>query len=91
MHREILVNTHEGLRLLSRSIEDYTRDVLIEQLQAGMDTAWWEREDLIHSTTRWLGFRKTGPVIRKALKSAINGAIRRGLLEYEGSRVRRLT
>ena len=51
-----------------------------------MGTAWFEREELIEQTARWLGFRRTGPVIRDTLKSVINGAIRRGLLEYDGPR-----
>ncbi len=90
VRRGILDNSGEGLALLCRSITDYSRDFLIEQLQAGMGTRWFEREDLIEQTARWLGFRRTGPVIRATLKSVINGAIRRSLLESDGPRVRRV-
>lgn len=89
VRRGILENTPEGLRLLCRDITQYQREFLIEQLLAGMGSTWWEREQLIDGTARFLGFRRTGPVIRDTLKSAINGAIRRGMLEHEGTRVRR--
>jgi hypothetical protein len=39
---------------------------------------------------RRLGFARTGNRIRDAFKSAINGAIRRGLLEYDGQLIRRV-
>lgn len=64
-------------------------DHLVEMLVAGMGTRWWDREDIIQATARYLGFRRTGPVILDCLKLAVNGAIRRGLLEYEGNKVRK--
>ncbi len=90
VRRGILENSRQGLELACRSIGDYSRDVLVEQLQAVMGTAWFDREELIEQTARWLGFRRTGRVIRDTLKSVINGAIRRGVLEYDGPRVRRV-
>lgn len=48
------------------------------------------REDAIRAAARWLGFQRTGRAIQEAFKSVINGAIRRGRLEYEGSRIRKL-
>jgi type I restriction enzyme S subunit len=89
VRRGILENTPDGLRLGCRAITEYTRDFLIEQLTAGMGGQWWEREGLIFGTARWLGFRRTGPVIRETLRSAINGAIRRGILESDGPRLRK--
>ena len=70
----------EGLR----KINDYSRDELISALLKGMAKKWWTRDDAIRAATRRLGFRRTGRQIRDAFKSAINGAIRRGLLEYDG-------
>src|SRR5205814_435056 len=67
-----------------RSINDYDRDDLIEALLNAMGRPWVEREDAIRAAARHLGFRRTGSQIRDAFKSAINGAICRGLLEYEG-------
>jgi hypothetical protein len=37
------------------------------------------------AAARHIGFRRTGSAIRAALKSALNGAIRRGLVETSGS------
>ena len=89
VRRGILENTAEGLRLLCRTITDYDRGFLVEQLLAGMTNVWWEQDDLIHSTARWLGFRRTGPVIRDTLNSAIALALRRSLLERDGPRLRK--
>jgi hypothetical protein len=48
-----------------------------------------EREDAIRAATRWLGFQRVGRAIQDAFKSAINGAIRRGRLEKQGSQIRK--
>jgi len=84
VRRGILENRADGLRIHCRNIGEYHLDFLVEQLLAGMGGKWWTRDDLIYGTARWLGFRRTGQVIRDALKSAINAAIRRGLLERDG-------
>ena len=43
----------------------------------------YEREDVIHALARYLGFVRVTDTIREPIKSAINSAIRRGLLAYE--------
>ncbi|CAN5478777.1 hypothetical protein BH20ACI3_BH20ACI3_02160 [soil metagenome] len=73
-----------------RTINDYSRDELVNALLKGMGKKWWTRDDAIRDAARRLGFRRTGRQIRDAFKSAINGAIRRGLLEYEGDMIRRV-
>jgi type I restriction enzyme S subunit len=90
VRRGILENTPDGLRLLCRTIADYDRDFLLQQLTAAMGTTWWDREDLVSATARWLGFRRTGAVIQETLKATISLAIRRGLLESDGPRVRKV-
>jgi hypothetical protein len=45
----------------------------------------YEREDVIHALARYLGFVRVTDTIRQPIKSAINSAIRQGLLGYEGS------
>ena len=90
VRRGILENTNGELQLLCRGIGDYTRDHLVNMLMSEIGGGWWDRDELIRSTAHHLGFRRTGSEIRKALRSAINGAIRRGLLEYDGDRVRKL-
>src|SRR5439155_3327188 len=74
----------DGLSLASRTIDGYAREHLSEMLLAGMGTAWWEREELIRQSARWLGFQRTGTAITEAFKSVINSAIRREVLESDG-------
>ena len=89
VRRDILIRAAEGLSAKTRSIDDYQLDDLVNHVTAYMGGTWWEREELVRATARYLGFRRTGDRIVKAFKSAINAAIRRNLLEYEGSRVRK--
>ena len=89
VRRGVLENAPQGLRIAGRKLSDYTRDHLIAMLLADAGQGWWERDDLIRATARYLGFRRTGSEIKTALKSAINGAIRRDLLEPDGTRVRK--
>ena len=46
--------------------------------------AWQTRDEATTTTARRLGFRRTGSKIVAAFKSAINAAIRRGLVERDG-------
>ncbi|HXG92928.1 MAG TPA: hypothetical protein VNN73_11255 [Blastocatellia bacterium] len=85
----MIANDRGLLFLLSRNISDFTRDELIAALLAAMGRGWWLREDAMRAAARYLGFRRTGSAIREAFKSAINGAIRRGLLEYDGALIRK--
>ncbi len=73
-----------------RNIGDYSREQLIDALRGAMGSGWCEREDAVRAAARYFGFRRTGSAIRDAFKSAINGAIRRGLLEYNGAMIRRV-
>ena len=84
VRRGILDNTSGQLSLLCRSIEQYTADHLVEMLLAAMGGTWRTRDEAITAAARHLGFRRTGEKIRTAFKSAINAAIRRGLLERDG-------
>lgn len=87
--RGVIQNNRGVLSLWSRSISDYTRDELIDTLLSVMGAIWWDREEAIRAAARHLGFKRTGSLIRDAFKSAINGAIRRGLIEYSGSMIRK--
>lgn len=89
VRRRILTNEGGVYTLFGRDIGDYARDELIDVLLGAMGRGWTEREDAIRAATRWLGFQRTGRAIQDAFKSAINGAIRRGRLEYEGSQIRK--
>jgi hypothetical protein len=85
VRRGILDNTSGQLSLLCRSVDLYTLDHLIDMLLAAMGGAWWIRDDAITAAARHLGFRRTGSNIQLAFRSAINAAIRRGLLERDGA------
>lgn len=89
VRRRILASERGEYTLCCRNIGDYDRDELIDALLGAMGRGWTEREDAIRAATRWLGFQRTGRAIQDAFKSAINGAIRRGRLEYEGSQIRK--
>lgn len=84
VRRGILDNSGGEYTLLCRSIDEYTRDHLIDMLIAAMGGTWQTRDDATTAAARHLGFRRTGRKIKSAFKSAINGAIRRGLLERDG-------
>jgi hypothetical protein len=89
IRRHIIHRDKGVISLECATIDDYNRDELIGTLLAAMGTTWWDREDAIRAAAHRLGFRRTGSKIRKAFKSAINGAIRRGLLEYDDHIIRR--
>jgi hypothetical protein len=87
--RGVLKNERGMLSLDCRTIHDYPRELLTQALLAAMGRAWIERDEAIKAAARYLGFRRTGSAIRDAFKSVINGAIRRGLLEYDGALIRK--
>ena len=88
--RGILESDQGELSLLCRTIDGYERDRLVDTLLAAMGSTWWEQSEAIRAAARHLGFRRTGKKIQQAFKSAINGAIRRGLLERDGENLRRV-
>jgi hypothetical protein len=91
VRRGILENQGTALRLFARSIEQYDRDFLKDQFLASLiGRQWTERDDAIRGFARWMGFRLTGPSIDENGRSLINGLIREGRLESEGSMIRRV-
>lgn len=91
VQRGILINEQGEYRLDARSIADYTQDECVAALLASLPRGWTAREDAIRAAARYLGFRRTGSAIHDTFKSAINGAIRRGLLEYDKELIRKLS
>lgn len=88
--RRHIINRNKGvISIECATIDAYTRDQLIETLLAAIGGTWWDREDAIRAAARRLGFRRTGRRITNEFKSATNGAIRRGLLEYDGKAIRK--
>ena len=65
---------------------DYGLDDLRETFRSVMRKGTnYEREDVIHTLARYLGFARVTEASRDAIKSAINSAIRLGILAHEGS------
>jgi hypothetical protein len=68
------------------SMADYELEDLRETFRSVMRKGTtYEREDVIHSLARYLGFARVTDTSRDAIKSAINSGIRQGILGYEGS------
>jgi len=68
------------------TMSDYGLDELRETFRSVMRKGTvYEREDVIHALARYLGFVRVTDTIRQPIKSAINSAIRHGLLGYNGS------
>jgi len=68
------------------TMADYGLDELRETFRSVMRKGTtYEREDVIHALARYLGFVRVTDTIRQPIRSAVNSAIRHGLLGYEGS------
>lgn len=88
--RRYIIETRDGgLVASARSIDDYHRDFLKTALKAVIGRTWTDEDEAIRAATRYLGFRRTGPKIERAFKSAINGLLRQDELERNGHALRR--
>jgi len=83
--RRLIIETRDGgLVTCTRSIDDYHRDFLKTALKAVIGRTWIDESDALRTATRHLGFRRTGPKIERAFKSAIIGLLRQNELERNG-------
>ena len=89
--RQIIETDGDYVRALTGSITDYTReelrDTLISVMRKGTT---YDREEVIQAATHHLGFRRVTENARTALKSAINSALRQGILDYKGEYIWRI-
>ena len=87
--RRGIVETGPGTVAAARTrIDDWTRDELVEALGSVMRRgAEYDRDEAIKLAASHLGFRRVGKNIYTAFRSAINGAIRRGILGYKGDMI----
>ena len=70
------------------TMADYGLDDLRETFRSVMRKGTiYEREDVIHTLARYLGFARVTDTSRDAIKAAINSAIRHGVIGYEGSMI----
>lgn len=85
IRRKIIAADGELVCLHTPSMETYERDELIEAFHSVMrKNTSYVREDVIRALANHLGFRRISDTVREPIKSAINGAIRRGVLGYQG-------
>jgi hypothetical protein len=74
------------VRIQTPTMADYPREFLQKTLSSVMRPGTtYEREDVIRAVAAHLGFQRVREEVRDPIKSAINGAIRKGELGYEGS------
>ncbi len=85
IRRKIIAVDGDLVCLHTPSMETYERDELIDAFHSVMrKNLSYEREDVIRALANHLGFRRLTDSVREPIKSAINGAIRRGVLGYQG-------
>ena len=89
VRRGILQNEAGQYSLAACTAADYEGDHLIAAPASSINGAWTDRDEAIRATARHLGHRRAGPAFQQALRSAINGAIRRQLLESNGPQIRK--
>lgn len=85
LRRKIIAAEGDLVCLHTPAMESYERDELIDVFKSVMrKNQEYEREDVMRALANYLGFRRLTDTVREPIKSAINGAIRRGLLGYQG-------
>jgi hypothetical protein len=73
------------VRAATQTMSDYTLEELREVFRSVMRKgSVYEREEVIYAIARYLGFARVTDTIRQPIKSAINSAIRQGILGYAG-------
>lgn len=90
VRRGIVENTGGMLKIAANSIELYERNFLKDQFVSSLGGRQWiEREEAIRGFARWLGYLRTGKNIDETARSLINGLIREGRIESDGTQIRR--
>lgn len=85
IRRKIIAAEGELVCLHTPAMESYDRDELIDTFRSVMRKGQvYEREEVMRALANHLGFRRLTETVKEPIKSAINGAIRRGLLGYDG-------
>jgi hypothetical protein len=86
--RRGILNEKAGQLHIDRTpINQWDRTFLKTQFLAVINQngrIWLKRDEAIRHFARWLGFRRTGPVITETVLSLINGLLRAGTIEKDG-------
>ena len=86
IRRHIIGADNFGVWLETPKTGDYKRDDLIDTLHSVMRKGReYEREDVVRAVAGHLGFERLRETVEAPIRSAVNGAIRRGLLGYRGN------
>ena len=84
IRRHIIGADGDTVWLETPKAEAYERDELIATLISVMQkNREYDREDVIYAVARHLGFERMRETVTSPIRSAINGAIRRGILSYQ--------
>lgn len=91
IRRGILEPDDDCVRALCVTMDGYTREALRDAIRSVMRSGTiYDREDVIRAVARHLGFSRVSDTVRRPIKSAINSAIRQGVLGYEGNVIWRM-
>lgn len=90
LRRKILESDGTNLRLFATNVDDYSYDYLRAVLMSvTRPCTVYNRETLYRSIVDHLGFRRLTQDTLRVLKSILNSAIRRGMVERVGDQIRR--
>ncbi len=85
--RRHIIGTDGGATVWPETVtmDEFERDELVATFRSVMKKGpRYDREDIHRAVANYLGFRRLTESVKAPIKSAINGAIRRGVLGYEG-------
>jgi hypothetical protein len=89
MRRKVIEADGDSVRIATPTMATYWeqyRDDFIDLLCGTMRTGQrYEREYVIYALAARLGFERVKETVEEPIRSAINGAIRRGLIQSEGN------
>ena len=81
IRRKILGANGQTVWAETATMTDYDRDELVDTLRSVMrKNVAYDREEVIQRVARHLGFTRVGDTVAAPIRSAINAAIRRGVL-----------
>lgn len=88
IRRKIIEADGDTVRLCTGKMADYELQNLRETIcSVTRKGRTYDREDVIGAVAARLGFTQVREKVRKPIKSAINSAIRQGILGYEGNSI----
>jgi type I restriction enzyme S subunit len=86
LRRGVLSAVGPNVACLAPTMADYSIEEVIDTFQSVMTKGReYDREEVIESVAHHLGFTRLRETVRDPIKSALNGAIRRGILGYQGN------